>query len=145
MRPPSGIMNLILDWTTWRAYSARRLFPSFVRIIISKVRCWKGLVRPYVILERKGVKVGVFGLGTQLRGWLPQRITRGVTYEDPVTAANRVADELKTRSIATLWYAFPIWGGISTVWTTRNWCRPRAISILCWAAIRILISSIPKC
>ena len=34
-------VKLILDWTTWRAYSARRLFPSFVRIIISKVRCWK--------------------------------------------------------------------------------------------------------
>lgn len=105
----------------------------------------EGLVRPYVILERKGVKVGVFGLGTQLEGMVASENYKGVTYEDPVTAANRVADELKTRSIATLWYAFPIWGGISTVWTTRNWCRPRAISTLCWAAIRILISSIPKC
>lgn len=75
----------------------------------------EGLVRPYVILERKGVKVGVFGLGTQLEGMVASENYKGVTYEDPVTAANRVADELKTRSIATLWYAFPIWGGILTV------------------------------
>ena len=57
----------------------------------------EGLVRPYVILERKGVKVGVFGLGTQLEGMVASENYKGVTYEDPVTAANRVADELKNK------------------------------------------------
>lgn len=57
----------------------------------------EGLVKPYVILERKGVKIGVFGLGTQLEGMVASENYAGVTYEDPVTAANRVADILKNR------------------------------------------------
>lgn len=57
----------------------------------------EGLVKPYVILERKGVKIGVFGLGTQLEGMVASENYAGVIYEDPITAANRVADILKHR------------------------------------------------
>ena len=57
----------------------------------------EGLVKPYVILERKGVKIGVFGLGTQLEGMVASENYTGVIYEDPITAANRVADILKHR------------------------------------------------
>ena len=57
----------------------------------------EGLVKPYVILERKGVKIGVFGLGTQLEGMVASENYAGVIYEDPITAANRVADILKNR------------------------------------------------
>ena len=57
----------------------------------------EGLVKPYVILERKGVKIGVFGLGTQLEGMVASENYAGVVYEDPITAANRVADILKNR------------------------------------------------
>jgi len=35
--------------------------------------------RPYVILERKGVKVGVFGLGTQLEGMVASENYKGVS------------------------------------------------------------------
>lgn len=55
----------------------------------------EGLVKPYVVLERKGMKIGVFGLGTQLEGMVAYDNYKGVTYEDPITAAARVADELK--------------------------------------------------
>ena len=57
----------------------------------------EGLVKPYVILERKGVKIGVFGLGTQLEGMVASENYAGVVYEDPITAANRVTDILKNR------------------------------------------------
>ena len=57
----------------------------------------EGLVKPYIILERKGVKIGVFGLGTQLEGMVASENYAGVIYEDPITAANRVADILKHR------------------------------------------------
>ncbi len=57
----------------------------------------EGLVKPYVILERKGVKIGVFGLGTQLEGMVASENYAGVIYEDPITAANRVTDILKNR------------------------------------------------
>lgn len=55
----------------------------------------EGLVKPYIILERKGVKIGVFGLGTQLEGMVSAENYKGVTYEDPIAAANRVAAYLK--------------------------------------------------
>ena len=57
----------------------------------------EGLVKPYIILERKGVKIGVFGLGTQLEGMVASENYAGVVYEDPITAANRVTDILKNR------------------------------------------------
>ena len=57
----------------------------------------EGLVKPYVVLERKGVKVGVFGLGTQLEGMVAAENYKGVRYEDPITAANRVASELREK------------------------------------------------
>ncbi len=56
-----------------------------------------GLVKPYVIIERKGLRIGVFGLGTKLEGMVAEGNRKGVTYEDPVTAANRTADLLKNR------------------------------------------------
>lgn len=55
----------------------------------------EGLVKPYAVLERKGVRVGVFGLGTRLEGMVAADNYKGITYEDPVTAANRVAARLK--------------------------------------------------
>ncbi len=57
----------------------------------------EGLVKPYVVLERKGVRIGVFGLGTQLEGMVATDNYKGVTFEDPVTAANRVTDLLKNK------------------------------------------------
>lgn len=57
----------------------------------------EGLVKPYVVLERKGVRIGVFGLGTQLEGMVASENYEGITYEDPVAAANRVAGELRDK------------------------------------------------
>ncbi|MGL4518201.1 MAG: bifunctional metallophosphatase/5'-nucleotidase [Phocaeicola sp.] len=55
----------------------------------------EGLVLPYTILHRKGVKIGVFGLGTPLEGMVQEKCRQGVRYEDPVEAAQRVARQLK--------------------------------------------------
>ena len=55
----------------------------------------EGMVKPYVVLERKGLRIGVFGLGTQLEGMVASENYKGVTYEDPIAAANRVAAELR--------------------------------------------------
>lgn len=53
------------------------------------------VVKPYVVLERKGVRIGVFGLSPEMEGLVAEENYRGVTYEDPVQAANRVAAHLK--------------------------------------------------
>lgn len=52
-------------------------------------------VKPYVILEKFGLKIGVFGLGTKLSGMVQSTNYGDVVFEDPFVAANRVASELK--------------------------------------------------
>lgn len=55
----------------------------------------EGIVKPYVTLERKGLKIGVFGLSPQLGGLVSQKNYEGVKYLDPVETAREVADKLK--------------------------------------------------
>ena len=55
----------------------------------------EGIVKPYVVLKRGGLKVGVFGLSPQLDGLVMAETCAGVKYNDPVKAANDVAKLLK--------------------------------------------------
>ena len=57
----------------------------------------KDLVKPYVIIERDGVKIGVLGLGCQLEGMVQANKCVGVVYNDPVATANEVAAVLKEK------------------------------------------------
>lgn len=55
------------------------------------------IVKPYVILKRNGLKIGVFGLSPRMEGLVTGANYRGVTYKDPVESANRVAELLKLK------------------------------------------------
>lgn len=55
----------------------------------------EGVVKPYVVLKRGGLKIGVFGLSPQLDGLVMAETCAGVKYNDPVKAANDVAKLLK--------------------------------------------------
>lgn len=55
----------------------------------------KGLVKPYVILKRNGLKIGVLGLGCKLEGMVQANKCVGVVYKDPIAVANQVAAQLK--------------------------------------------------
>ncbi|MCR4994099.1 MAG: 5'-nucleotidase C-terminal domain-containing protein [Bacteroidales bacterium] len=55
----------------------------------------EGLVKPYVIIRRNGLKIGIFGLSPQLEGLVSANLCAGVRYIDPLTAAQPVADYLK--------------------------------------------------
>ena len=57
----------------------------------------EGIVKPYVVLKRSGLKIGVFGLSPQLDGLVMAKTCAGVKYNDPVKAANDVAKLLKER------------------------------------------------
>ena len=57
--------------------------------------CVEGLVKPYVIIKRNGLRIGLFGLSPQLEGLVDLSKCKGVTYLDPVEVGNRVAAELK--------------------------------------------------
>lgn len=55
----------------------------------------EGIVKPYVVLERNGMRIGVFGLSPVLEGLVQAKNCEGVVFEDPIEAARRVARILK--------------------------------------------------
>lgn len=57
----------------------------------------EGIVKPYTIIKRDGLKIGVFGISPQLDGLVLAKTCEGVKYNDPVKAANDVAKLLKER------------------------------------------------
>ena len=56
----------------------------------------KGLVKPYIILERFGLRIGVFGLGAKPDGLIQADKCEGVVYKDPVQVSNETAALLKS-------------------------------------------------
>lgn len=59
--------------------------------------CVEGLVKPYVVIRRNGVKIGVFGLSPKMKGLVSDKNCVGVKYLDPVKAAQKTADMLKNK------------------------------------------------
>ena len=55
------------------------------------------IVKPYVILKRNGLKIGVFGLSPKLDGLVDHKNYRSTEYLDPVKTAQEMADLLKTK------------------------------------------------
>lgn len=55
------------------------------------------MVKPYVIIKRKGVKIGVFGLAPKLDGLVDHNNYRSTEYLDPVSTAQEMADLLKKK------------------------------------------------
>lgn len=55
----------------------------------------EGLVKPYVVIKRKGVKIGIFGLSPKLEGLVMASTCAGVKYLNPIKTANDIADKLK--------------------------------------------------
>lgn len=57
----------------------------------------EGLVKPYMIIEKFGLKIGVLGVGTKLQGLVQEKMQGGVKYNDPYETANTIAAELKAK------------------------------------------------
>lgn len=55
-----------------------------------------GLIKPYIILKREGVKIGVIGIGIQPNGLIASNNYKGVKYLDPVKTANIMAQMLRS-------------------------------------------------
>lgn len=52
-------------------------------------------VKPYQIFERSGIKIGVFGIGIELKGLVPDNLCKGVVYQDPVSIFKKQEELLK--------------------------------------------------
>ena len=55
----------------------------------------EGLVSPYTIIEREGLRIGVFGLAPQLEGLVMENSYRGVDYKDPIETARQCVSLLR--------------------------------------------------
>lgn len=55
----------------------------------------EGLVKPYITLTRKGVKIGIFAVCPELQGLVDVKNFQGVEYKDPTTVALSTATLLK--------------------------------------------------
>ena len=58
----------------------------------------EGLVHPYTILQRAGLRIGILGVSPQLDGLVARHTCEGVRYTDPIEAAQPVADYLKNEA-----------------------------------------------
>lgn len=87
----------------------------------------EGLVKEYTVLNRDGIKIGVFGLGAQLEGLVAKESYGDVKFEDPVSEAQRIADLLKTQEKCDLviclshlgWQGEP-YSDVELIENTRN-------------------------
>ena len=55
----------------------------------------EGIVKPYMVLKRKGVRIGVFALDPELKGLVFTKNYGNTKYLDPVACANKWAKFLK--------------------------------------------------
>ena len=57
--------------------------------------CVEGLIKPYAVIEREGLKIGVMGLSPVIDGLVMKENIVGVKYIDAIEAANKTARLLK--------------------------------------------------
>ncbi|MCB9255547.1 MAG: metallophosphatase [Chitinophagales bacterium] len=54
-----------------------------------------GKVQAYQVIEKDDVRIGIFGVGIELKGLVPDKLFGEVQYTDPLVAANNTARILK--------------------------------------------------
>ena len=62
----------------------------------------EGLTHPYLIIKRGGLKIGIIGIITPLKGLVAQSSYQGVKYLDPLQTANETAALLKNQEACDL-------------------------------------------
>lgn len=54
-----------------------------------------GKINDHLIMERGDIRIGIIGTGIKLRGLVPENLSEGVQYLDPINAAQNKAEFLK--------------------------------------------------
>jgi len=57
----------------------------------------EGKTQPYTIIKKGKLKIGIFGLGIELKGLVPDEAYGNTKYLEPIQIANSVAEKLKKR------------------------------------------------
>lgn len=61
-----------------------------------------GKIEKFTIIEKQGIKIGIFGLGIELQGLVPEKLYENTHYSDPLKQAIKVADYLKYKESCDL-------------------------------------------
>ncbi len=56
----------------------------------------EGLIKPYVVIERAGARIGVFGLAPTLAGLVSRQNYEGIEYLNPIETAQKMVDTLRS-------------------------------------------------
>ena len=56
-----------------------------------------GIVKPYKIFKKDGVKIGIFGLGVELNGLVDKKLYKETIYNDPIEIAKDTTSTLKEK------------------------------------------------
>jgi 5'-nucleotidase len=70
-------------------------FPLIISNYDFKDTILKGKTLPYKIFQKKNIKIGVFGVGIELKGLVPKDLYKETVYLDPIKAAQEQAHLLK--------------------------------------------------
>jgi len=54
-----------------------------------------GIVKPYKIIIKDGIKIGIFGLGVELNGLVDKKLYKETVYNNPIEVATDIAKQLK--------------------------------------------------
>lgn len=54
------------------------------------------LIKPYTVIEKERIRVGIFGLGIELEGLVPAKLYGNTQYQDPVAKAREISEILKS-------------------------------------------------
>ncbi|MDP4238149.1 MAG: metallophosphatase [Bacteroidota bacterium] len=73
-----------------------------------------GLVKPYVVLERSGLRIGILALDVNPVSLIFEKNYKGMEYQDPVEKANEVSALLKKREKCDVIICLSHLGGDST-------------------------------
>ncbi len=57
----------------------------------------EGKTKPYLIIKKAGLKIGVFGLGIQLKGLVPENAYGSTQYIEPIQIARSISEKLRRR------------------------------------------------
>lgn len=74
-----------------------------------------GIVKPYIVIRHKGLKIGVFGLGPKMSGLISEKNINGIKYLDPIDATKKVVGQMRNKEKCDLviclshlgWKLFP--------------------------------------
>jgi len=53
------------------------------------------ITKPYMVINKGPIKIGILGVGIELDGLVPEKLTAKTRYNDPIKAAQKVATFLK--------------------------------------------------